>query len=509
MVNRCSSSPPNAKSQWLFISPASYFVVVTNILHNQRTWRLVSLFLLAAATLERFFIYLQARALMIDEANLTFNIIDRSVMGLFAPLDHEQYAPPLFLLLQKTAVWVGGVNEYSLRLVPLLFSVLFLWWFRLLMLRLTSGFWATWAMLPAGFSWYFLRYSTEAKQYSSDMAIAVGLLYLAVCWPAHQLTRGRIAVWTVVGSVAIWTSMPAVFLLAAIGINYLWQEKAKLGAALIRWAFPTTSWLASFGAYYLLILQHDIGLEKLQDYHSRYFIRFNWWETGVAKAQIQLLQELHYVILPPFAFLILLSAAGLVGFLWRRDAISYKLLLALPILFTLLAAALQQFSLIPRVSLFLFPVVLMVLAYGWQALLRNLAGKWRYAAMSVLLLVGLGQINITYFWQRMEEEPIRDAIAYIQDSGFKQEQVIVHHEAGPAFRFYTQYHDKQAAYHLEHVIVADWDSTVCVLTNVQLKRPCWLLAAHTNQQAVAAITASLPHPALSFVREKAYAYFWP
>lgn len=446
---------------------------------------------------------------MIDEANLTFNIIDRSVMGLFAPLDHEQYAPPLFLLLQKTAMWVGGVNEYALRLVPFLFSCLFLWWFRLLMLRLTSGFWATWAMLPAGFSWYFLRYSTEVKQYSSDMAIAVGLLYLAVCWPAHRVTSRQIATWVVVGFVAIWASMPAVFILAAIGIYYLWQEKANPGKALIRWIIPAVAWLASFGTYYFLILQHDIGLEKLQDYHSRYFIRFNWWETGVAEAQLQLLQELHQVIFPPIAALLLLSAIGIVGFFWRSDSIGKKLLLLLPVLLTMLAAALQQFSLIPRVSLFLFPIVLVALAYGWQALVRNLAGMWRYTALSLLLLVGLGQINITYFWQRMEAEPIREAIAYIQESGYAGEQVLVHHEAGPAFRFYTQYHDLQLDYQLALVTIADWDSTASILLSLHNNGPCWLLAAHTDKQGIASITSGLPASSLSFEREKSYAYYWP
>src|SRR4051794_39932833 len=68
----------------------------------------------------RLVLYCQGRSLLIDEARLSLNIASRSFFGLVGPLDHDQSAPILFLWIEKGATILFGVNEYSLRLFPLL-----------------------------------------------------------------------------------------------------------------------------------------------------------------------------------------------------------------------------------------------------------------------------------------------------------------------------------------------------------------------------------------------------
>lgn len=55
-----------------------------------------------------------------------------------------------------------------------------------------------------------IYYSSEVKQYSSDVMFALLLLYLG--------TRGRAMLLGVFGAVAVWFSHPAIFVLAGLGV---------------------------------------------------------------------------------------------------------------------------------------------------------------------------------------------------------------------------------------------------------------------------------------------------
>jgi 4-amino-4-deoxy-L-arabinose transferase-like glycosyltransferase len=81
-------------------------------------WAIPLLLVLGIAV--RVAVWLQNRALFLDEANLARNFCERGLWDFFRPLDHEQYAPPLFCFFQKCSVLLLGQHEYALRLFPLL-----------------------------------------------------------------------------------------------------------------------------------------------------------------------------------------------------------------------------------------------------------------------------------------------------------------------------------------------------------------------------------------------------
>src|SRR5258708_38080730 len=59
------------------------------------------------------------RSLWVDEAMLALNVIERNYGGLTRPLHYNQGAPIGWLWTQRLMVQVFGVNEYALRIVPL------------------------------------------------------------------------------------------------------------------------------------------------------------------------------------------------------------------------------------------------------------------------------------------------------------------------------------------------------------------------------------------------------
>jgi len=117
--------------------------------------------------------YLFNRSLWLDEALLTLNIISRSFLELLQPLDYRQGAPIGFLFLEKLAVQLFGNSEYVLRLFPFLCGIISLFLFY----KVATHYINIKAVLIAlglfAISGWLVYYSSEVKQYSSDVAIVL------------------------------------------------------------------------------------------------------------------------------------------------------------------------------------------------------------------------------------------------------------------------------------------------------------------------------------------------
>src|SRR5262249_25192430 len=127
--------------------------------------------LLAFGAILRIREYLINNALYEDEAALALNIINKSVAGLFGQLDSNQVSPVGFLMLEKLAVTIFGTSEDSLRLFPLLFSLASLILFYELAKRYLTGGALLFGLGLFAAASKVIHYSTQVKQYSSDIAI--------------------------------------------------------------------------------------------------------------------------------------------------------------------------------------------------------------------------------------------------------------------------------------------------------------------------------------------------
>src|ERR1700730_12530170 len=180
--------------------------------------------------------YLSNRSLWLDEANLALNIVSRSFLQLPKPLDNNQGAPIGFLMLERSAVQLFGPGEYALRLFPFLCGLISLLLFHRLARQsvtpkavpIALGLFATSAPL--------IYYSSEVKQYSGDVAIALVLWSAAMYYASCRLTLGRVVLFGILGAVSVWFSHPATFVLAGIGISLVlfcrpedrWERARKL-----------------------------------------------------------------------------------------------------------------------------------------------------------------------------------------------------------------------------------------------------------------------------------------
>jgi len=417
----------------------------------------------------RIAVYLQNRNFFIDEANVARNVYERGFAGLAKPLSYEQYAPPVFMWLLKLSGVLFGYGEYALRLYPIIAGVA----------SVIALFYVLKELMPGRALWYplllfcvgfiFIKYSSELKQYVSDALVTLLLILLALKTDIFQKRQVQfILLWCIVGSIAIWLSMPSVFTLAGIGLYYMCIcLQRKDYKRLLPVILTGGVWIAQFAFYYIVILKPQANTDYLQNFHREYFLilipkgyeemRHNW---GVIKELINEASGYGKVNIITNGLLIVV---GLVFFMRRSFAKS--LLIIVPLATTMLAAGLHQYSLIPRVAIFMMPLLLILIGYGLEQVMsiRFVMPKVLVAGVALYCAYIFSSLNMLYKPHLFEQ--VTDEFSFLQKHGIKGSELYVHWGTKPAYIYYTeinprrqQWQDLDNAHLVEWY--TNWDSTV-------------------------------------------------
>lgn len=408
--------------------------------------------IIALGIILRIAVYLQNRSLIIDEANIARNLFERGFMQLTQPLQYEQYAPPLFLWIEELLTILAGFSEYTLRFYPLMSGIAVL----LLLYRVlkeyadNNAIWYALILLATGP--IYLRYSTEIKQYMPDAMIALALILFALRRNILIMPPLRFALfWVITGSVAIWLSMPSVFMLASIGLYYCYiLGRAKAWNKITPLVIAGAVWAAQFAYYYFTVLQDQATSGYLQNFHKEYFLHLlpttggafmHNWEIVVMKVLGNAAGHWALSIIFHLACII----AGLAYLLRRHTA--KAILIIVPVLLMLFAAALQRYSLIPRLTIFAMPLLLVLIASGLSRLFL-MSKKWLSAAYVVLAFICINNFNAIgdVANSTMRYEEMKQSLAFLKKENINAGSLYVHHLAQPAFTYYTQIHPQHGEY---------------------------------------------------------------
>jgi len=206
-----------------------------------------------------------------------------------------------------------------------------------------------------------VRYSVEFKQYALDAAIAVGLVLLAERVDRRRGT-GDLALLSVVGAVAAWSSHPAVLVLAGVGLFLLVRPlRERSVEGVVRLVPVGAAWLVSLGGLWWVSLRDLTSNEFLTGYWQAGFpdglaphrlVGWAWSNTAF------LLDLLGGFPAPGAAAVALLAGLATL-FVWRRRSLA---LLLVPFPALLLAALLEQYPYRARLALFALPFLLIGLA---------------------------------------------------------------------------------------------------------------------------------------------------
>lgn len=412
--------------------------------------RRLSLFAVALGCLLRIVQYGLDRSLWMDEAYLSLNILHRSFAGLCRALDYHQGAPIGFLLLEKSAVHLWGGGEYVLRLFPLLAGVASVFLFYKLAREVLTGKAVPVAVGLFAISPSLIYYSSEVKQYSSDAAIAILLYCLTIEGSKSNWKAGRSALAALAGAIAIWLSHSSVFVLAGIGVTAsLTLVLRRNWASLARVAGVGLCWVISLTACYVVALKKLTGDGELLSY----------WKTNFMPLPPRSVADFKWFTDSFFGFFSTsagLEFTGLAALVFILGAISMfrksperLWLLLSPVVLTLFASGLHKYPFGGRLTLFLVPAALLLMAEGAEAI--RLSADARLPAIGVvlagLLFLDPGINTLHHFAKPHTEvvepgvmlpEEIRPVLAYVRKQEQPADLVYIFAGSEPAFDYYAE-----------------------------------------------------------------------
>ena len=369
--------------------------------------------ILVLGTLVRVVEWVANRGYWLDEGSIVGCILNLGQTGLFGPLGSTQLAPPGFLAGEWVVVSLCGTSRWAFRVIPLLAAVGALFAFRAVARR----------CLPARVEWVavalfavsddLIYFAAEVKQYSSDLALTLACLVVALRADRGPRSAPRALGLAALGAGVVWCSHPAIFTLAAIGIVGL--SRSLVGRNPRRaatWVGVGLVWVASFA------LVHAVAMRQLgyrRDMWAFWDFAFppipprSVWDAAwpVRRVAFLFANPLNFdaPLGPRWSIWpgVGLAVAGSVRL--TRTVPSRFALLALPGGLALVAAYARLYPFHGRLLLFWAPLLLVLIAAGFEVI-------WdRRVPRGILLVWVVGFPTLTAAWHLVEPR-LRDANPY-------------------------------------------------------------------------------------------------
>ncbi len=377
------------------------------------------------------------RSLWIDEAMLALNIIKRGFSGLTEPLYYKQVAPVGFLFIERLSVLMLGKNEFALRIFPLISFLVSIPLFYLLSCKLSGN-----KIVPLLSTSIFsitlslLRYSSEVKQYSSDVLFTVMLLYC--CLTLKLNTNRSLLIYAVIGGIAIWFSNIAVIILFVSGIYSLYSELYKNKNYKV--LFPLLFWAVSFFIYYIFFIHNHPHTEFMIDYWKEAFLPLSPFSASFYFFLFQAIKDIYsYLLGFSFLWFIPFSVSMVAtGFMLKRREYTVLYFFLAPIAVHLFLSGLMLYPFKGRFLLYSIPLIILVFSIGVYELFE-FTDK-RILALPQLLLIApvLAMFYPIYAKFPIQIHEVKHSLNYMEANIKSDETIYVYCNSRPAFKFYKE-----------------------------------------------------------------------
>lgn len=315
-----------------------------------------------------------------DEAFVAVNFLYRGFADMIAPLLYGQIVPLGSMWTTLVVTKLGGVNEWSLRLVSylaglasLLLFARFCWRSLRPRVAVLSIAFLAGAILP-------IRHAAELKPYASDLLLALGVTMGAAWVHAAPRAFGRWLALALLAAVAVWCSYPVVFVIAGVATVLLLRvARERSMAALAGWLVFALASAASVVAMVVLYAQPHAaaaaGLVDIEMWKRAFPPLDQPWKLPAWLVLIHTGNMFAYPAGGPngastATFVLFLVGCG---YFWRARRDLFWLLLS-PLPFAFVAALLKRYpyGAETRTSLFLAPLICVMAGAGLYVVLVGL-----------------------------------------------------------------------------------------------------------------------------------------
>lgn len=441
-----------------------------------RLYNLTALGIIAVGAVLRAVDYGSRLPLTIDEARVALNLGTRSLWGLVQPLDHNQAAPLPFLWGEWIIARLGGYSEFALRAIPFICGLLILPLLWLTGRRLLGRREAIVATAFAALSTCLIYYGNQVKQYGVDALVTVVILGLAAQVLNDPASRRAWRNLAIGGVLALFTSQPAVFVIAGVGAALIVQAFVRRNGGrvndsplrdrpLVRRTLGVAAlWAVTFAILYVAIDRKSAADPYLHRYWESTFLTLGAPDFGWRVHTV-----LHFALVDPFYFSTVssypFSGRGIIVlplFIGGFAAVAYRRgwPVAIALLGPYVAAGIAIVAgLYPggsRVLLFLAPILFLSCAAAVVAIADALAALVTRRATSpetrrmacwvacaivlVLTFAWRAPAAMQYVWDPPRPDDGRRLVRSVQQAS-DRDPVYIFASAIPEWFFYTTYWD--------------------------------------------------------------------
>jgi hypothetical protein len=393
--------------------------------------------LLAAGVLLSLFQFLYNRSLWADEAMLALNIIQRNAFELLQPLDYEQVAPILFLQIEKLFSTILPNTEYGLRIFPLLcFWASIYFFYKIVKIQLNNTYAIIIALSLFVFNGILIYYSSEIKQYMTDVLVLLTLFYLVQ--KDYKKEKNKFYIMGIVGALAIFLSNVAPIILLTCGLCLLYDEFfITKRRRIMPLSVVFVVWLGVFLVYYIFFIYEHPLKESMIGMWERAFLPFDSFQNFLHFSLVTQKWFFPMFLVDNKIIKIVLFLSlnvGIVNLIRRRKS-KLIILTCLPLLLHLFLSSIQLYPFAARFVLYILPGIIIIFSIGFRDMSTFLFDKLRITKYKLWVLL---PIPLLFFSQDIPKKTfeIKKSIVYLRENAREDEAIYVYGYLQNPFKYY-------------------------------------------------------------------------
>ena len=340
----------------------------------------------------RCLVYSFNRSLWMDEAALANNLIlPHSILN---NMEYQQAAPPIFKLISLFNIHLLGNNEYALRLFPLICGILAIPLFWLIVKQIFNSKIAQTATITLfSINYLLIYYSSEFKQYSSDVLCALILIYTALKLNIYNTQRKNLILLSILYASVFWLSHTSLFVLAGIFLvnfyelisEFKQKNKSQIKNYTVNIITTYLPSAFSFILYWFLHLNTISNSNFMHNYWSDYFI------NNTANINFIMSNTIKMLFYPNICYLTIFGICILGVITLYKTNLRNAQILTLPVLILLCASYLEIYPLGYRLVLFTIPLILI-----YFCSILNTKNKYMLIVAIIIFIIGVPRY-FTYY----------------------------------------------------------------------------------------------------------------